>query len=154
MPAVLRYATAALYTLLALTMTACQRDALPEPAYGISRCARCDAVIADAGFAAQFRRADGLVQSFDDPACLFAALRAEPSLPPDIRFRDHNNARWVGPADVWFARTAATAAHGSGWAAYASFSAAQEAVTAGGSGEILPFDRAKDQLGREPGNAP
>jgi len=47
-------------------------------------------------------------------------------------------------------RTPATAAHGSGWAAYPSFAAAQEAVTVAGSGEILSFEQAKDTLRRVP----
>jgi hypothetical protein len=140
----------ALLGFAALTVGACRQapTGLPAPAYGTATCATCGAVIGEARFAAQFQAADGAVRSFDDPACLFEAMRAESAAPRAIRFRDHERDAWIEPHAVWFARTPATAAHGSGWAAYASFGAAQEAVTAAGSGDILSFDQASAQLRR------
>jgi hypothetical protein len=108
-------------------------------------------VIEVPSFAAQYRLPDGVVKSFDDPACLIGALRAEPAEPALIRFHDHDRDAWLAPGATWFARTAVTAPHGSGWAAYASFAAAQDAVATAGSGEILPFDQAKDRLSRAGG---
>jgi hypothetical protein len=90
------------------------------------------------------------VRSFDDPACLFDALRAEAAAPTAIRFRAHDGSGWLAGAGAWFARSPATAAHGSGWAAYPSFAAAQDAVASGGSGEILSFDQARNTLRRTP----
>jgi len=139
-----------LFVAVALALAACQRDGaeLSAPAYGVATCAACAAVVDDPRFAAQYRLADGAVKSFDDPACLFDALRAE-SRPPDaVRFHAFDGEAWIGASEAWFARTPATASHGSGWAAYPSFAAAQEAVTAGGGGEIVSFEQAKTRLRR------
>jgi len=142
----------ALVALALSALAACERGGadLPSPTYGTAMCSVCGGVIGDEHFAAQYRLADGTVRSFDDPACLFESLRAEPSAPTVVRFLDHQRDTWIGPRDVWFARTPATASHGSGWASYPSFGAAQEAVTAAGSGEVLSFEQAKEQLRRKP----
>ena len=137
---------------LALALAACQRGGgdMRGPIYRTTTCAACGSVISDPPFAAQYRLpdAEGTVKSFDDPACLFDALRGEPAAPTVVRFRAHDNSGWLTGKDTWFARTPETAQHGSGWAAYPSFAAAQEAVTAAGSGEILSFDQAKGALRR------
>jgi len=152
MPAMRTIVRCAALALVALTLAACQRNSpapdMPAPAFGTDKCAACGAVIEVPGFAAQYRLSGGAVRSFDDPACLFDALRSEAAAPPVIRFHDHDRDAWLVPTDAWFARTAVTAPHGSGWAAYASFAAAQDAVATAGSGEILPFDQAKDRLSR------
>jgi len=134
----------------ALALAACQREGgdLPAPAFGTATCAACGSVIDDPRFAAQYRLAEGTVKSFDDPACLFDALRSEARAPDAVRFHTYTADSWVGPSEVWFARTPSTTAHGSGWAAYPSFAAAQEAVTAAGSGEIASFEQAKTRLRR------
>jgi len=76
---------------IVVALSACQRGSgdMAEPAYGSANCAACGAAIKDARFAAQYRAADaaGAVKSFDDPACLLAALRAEQAAPTAIRFR-------------------------------------------------------------------
>jgi hypothetical protein len=137
---------------LVLALAGCQRGSgdLPEPAYGAATGAACGTSIDDQRFAAQYRLADGTVKSFDDPACLFDALRAEAGAPSAIRFRAHDGSGWLAGAGAWLARSPSTAAHGSGWAAYPSFAAAQEAVASGGSGEILSFDQARTTLRRAP----
>lgn len=139
---------------LAIALSACQRGGgdMRDPAYGSATCAACGGGINAARFAAQYRLPDavGTVKSFDDPACLFEALRSEPTAPTVIRFRAYDDTGWLAAADMWFARTPATAAHGSGWAAYPSFAAAQEAVTVAGSGEILSFEQAKSAVHRTP----
>lgn len=136
--------------LLALTLLGCRNQGadIAAPAYGEARCATCRGVITDAHFAAQYRLPDGSVQSFDDPACLFEALRGGGAAPNLIRFHDHGTDSWIDGPTAWFARTPATTAHGSGWAAYPSFAAAQDAVTAAGSGEILSFEQARATLRR------
>lgn len=141
----------ALVALAVGALAACERGGadLPVPTYGTATCSTCGGVIGDEHFAAQYRLADGTMRSFDDPACLFESLRAEPSAPTVVRFLDYQRDVWIAPSAVWFARTPATASHGSGWAAYSSFGAAQEAVTAAGSGEVLSFDQAKEQLRRK-----
>jgi hypothetical protein len=137
--------------LIALGGAACRGggDDVSPPAYGTATCAACGAVIGDPAFAAQYRLADGAVKSFDDPGCLFDALRAEAHAPALIRFRDHGGDAWLVAPDVWFARTPSTAPHGSGWAVYPSFAAAQDAVAAAGSGEILSFAQARATLRRK-----
>lgn len=136
---------------LGLALAACQRaaDPLPEPAFGSAPCATCQATIAAPRFAAQLQRADGTVLSFDDPACLFVALRAEAAPPLAVRFHDTTADGWIAAEQAWFARVPGQATpHGDGWAAYASFAAAQDAVAGGGSGEILPFAQARERVGR------
>ena len=137
--------------LIVLTVLGCQRGGgdVAAPAYGEAKCAACGAVIDEPRFTAQYRLADGTVKSFDDPACLFDALRTESGAPQLIRFRDSSSDTWLDSA-AWFARTAATAPHGSGWAAYPSFAAAQDAVTTAGDGEILSFDQATATVRRSP----
>jgi hypothetical protein len=136
---------------LAIALAGCQRDAgpLPTPDYGSAACATCQATITAPRFAAQLQRADGTVLSFDDPACLFVALRSEAAAPRHIRFHDAGADGWIDADAAWFARVPGQATpHAGGWVAYASFAAAQDAVAAGGSGEILPFAQARERIGR------
>jgi hypothetical protein len=137
---------------LLLALVGCQRGGsdMPEPAYGSAKCSACGALIDDPHFAAQYRVADRTVKSFDDPACLFDGLRAESVAPSAIRFRAHDGSGWLAGDGAWFARSPSTTAHGSGWAAYPSFAAAQDAVASAGSGEILSFDQAKSTVRRAP----
>jgi hypothetical protein len=139
-------------SLVLLAIPGCQRgdSEMPDPVDGSTTCAACGALIDDPHFAAQYRLADGTVTSFDDPACLFDALRGESTSPTTLRFRAHHDSGWLAAQGAWFARSPSTAAHGSGWAAYPSFAAAQDAVASGGSGEILSFDQAKSTLRRAP----
>lgn len=137
---------------LLLALVGCQHGSsdMAEPAYGSAKCAACGALIDDPHFAAQYRLADGTVKSFDDPACLFDALRTESAAPSAIRFYAHDGSDWLAAQGAWFARAPSTAAHGSGWATHPSFASAQDAVASGGSGEILSFDQAKSTLRRAP----
>ena len=139
-----------LLALLALTALSCRNPGadIAAPVYGVATCAACRNVIADAHFAAQLRLPDGTVQSFDDPACLFETLRGGGAAPTLMRFHAHDADAWIDGPTAWFARTPASAAHGSGWAAHASFAAAQDAVTAAGSGEILSFEQARSTVRR------
>lgn len=122
--------------------------AMPEPDYGRTACEACKAPIEDPRFAAQYQLADGTVKSFDDPICLFTALRADGAAPTAVRFRARDGERWLSGTEVWLAHTPSTESpHDSGWAAYPNFGAAQDAVTAAGSGEILQFDAARAKLG-------
>ena len=137
-------------TLLLLVLLGCQRggDALPAPAWGSATCTGCAAVIAGHRHAAQLQRADGAVQSFDDPACLFRVLAADGQTPRAIRFHGPGADEWIEASAVWFAKVPGqTTPHGDGWAAFPSFAAAQDAVAAAGSGEILPFDQARQRIG-------
>lgn len=136
---------------LVLLLVACTRaapDTVPPPAYGSATCATCQRVIAAPRHAAQLVRADGSVLVFDAPVCLFRALRAEATAPRLIRFHGPGD-EWIAAPDAWFAALpAADTPHGTGWAAFPSFGAAQEAVTQAGSGEILAFAQARERLGQ------
>lgn len=140
-----------LLLVLALLLAGCSRggDPLPEPAFGTAPCAGCGAVIAAPRFAAQYQRADGTVQSFDDPGCLFRALRAESEAPRAIRFHGAGEGEWIEASAAWFATVPGqTTPHGDNWAAYPSFAAAQDAVAQAGGGEILPFDQVRLRAGQ------
>ncbi len=136
---------------LALLVVGCSRpagDDFAAPAYGSATCASCQAVIAAPRHAAQLRRGDGTVLSFDAPVCLFRALRAEPAAPRDIRFHGDGDT-WIVADDAWFASLPGAATpHGAGWVAFPSFAAAQDAVARAGSGEILAFEQARERLAR------
>lgn len=136
---------------LASLLLGCSRgvESLPEPAWGSATCAGCATVIADQRHAAQWQAADGSVQSFDDPSCLFRALAATPQVPRAIRFHGPGADEWIAASAAWFALVPGQATpHGEGWAAFGDFAAAQDAVARAGSGEILPFDQARQRLGR------
>ena len=141
-----RLAPLLLALLLGCTRTA--SDDIPPPAYGSATCATCQAVIAAPRHAAQLVRADGTVRSFDAPVCLFRALRTEAAAPRAIRFHGPGE-QWIAANDAWFAALPSeTTPHGSGWSAFPSFGAAQDAVAQAGSGEILAFDQARQRLGQ------
>lgn len=129
-------------------LSACTRGAEePKPNVGGAACASCGRPIADERFAAQYRLDDGTVKSFDDPACLFRALREESSEPAVIRFRAYTVDQWLPAEQTWFAHASSIRSpHGDGWAAFASFGDAQDAVAAAGNGEILSFAQARQRL--------
>lgn len=137
--------------LLFLLLVGCSRggEALPEPTWGSAICAGCGAVIGAPRHAAQLQRADGAVQSFDDPGCLFRALAAAQQAPRAIRFHGPGADEWIDSSAAWFAKLPGHhTPHGDGWSAFASFAAAQDAVAQAGSGEILPFAEARQRLRR------
>jgi hypothetical protein len=116
-------------------------------AYGEATCARCGAVIRDAAFAAQSRFSGGRVKLFDDPGCLLLSLGEEAEAPRHVFFRHHAADRWIAGADAWFVKTPKTESpQKHGWAAFASFAEAQDEVTGGGGGEILPYEQLRQRL--------
>jgi hypothetical protein len=129
----------------------CQRGITPEIEWGVTKCHRCNTAIADRTWAAADRAA-GAIRVYDDPGCLFSTRRQEDSSSLDAVFADHlGGERWLAAADVWLAKTTASQSpQGYGWAAYADFAAAQDAVTRGGSGRILRFAEALRALPSEP----
>jgi hypothetical protein len=135
---------------LALALLSACRGESPkiEPiAYGEATCTRCQSVIRAPAFAAQSRYAGGRVKLFDDPGCLILSLGEEPEAPRHVFFHHHAAEKWIQGADVWFAKTEQTQSpQKHGWAAFASFGEAQDAVTSAGGGEILPFDQLKQRL--------
>ena len=92
--------------LVTLTVLGCHREGadMAAPAYGTASCAACGGVIDQAGFAAQYRLANGTVKSFDDPACLFEALRRTGDTPTLVRFHDYTADSWIDAGTAWFAR--------------------------------------------------
>lgn len=130
-----------------LLAAACQSGAQPAAvAYGEQRCDQCGEVIADRRFAAQFRGGDGAARAFDDPGCLFAALRDAPAAAA-VFFHDHDGESWISADDVYLVHLAGGASpRGSGWAAVADFTAAQDAVTGGRASEVLRFAEAREKL--------
>ncbi len=139
--------------LTVVALAACNRDTTVStaPTADGALCAACNGAINDERFAGQYRLSDGTVKSFDDPVCLFRSLRDEYGEPLVIRFRDYGSDRWLPADQTWFARTDGTKSpKGAGWAAYASFAAAQDAVTSAGSGEILSYEQAAKKIGATP----
>lgn len=138
-------------TLLSLA-TGCEggSSAAPsDPQYGVDTCARCQSPIKDPRFAAQYQLPDATVKLFDDPGCLVLALASEATPAAQIYFHDHDGDRWLAASDASLAHTPRTQSpRGYGWAAYASFGAAQEAVTSAGGGELLGWDQARDRIAR------
>jgi hypothetical protein len=132
--------------------TACQNAPAPKPvdiAYGEDICGTCDDVIKDRRFAAEYFMAGNIVKKFDDPGCLFRALRNEPDPPTAAYFQHVDKEKWVNDKDVWLATTPLIHSTKSfNWAAYGSFAEAQEAVAGAGGGQILPFSQAKERVAR------
>lgn len=115
--------------------------------YGHQLCSKCGNTIDEARFAAQYELPNGQVKVFDDPGCLFRAFSKERVAPSSVHFRDHGSDGWLPADKAWFAWTPQTRSpRGYGWAAYASFGDAQNAVTSAGGGEILHFEQAKERV--------
>lgn len=131
---------------------ACQSRPSAEPvpiAFGEDVCSTCDHVISDRRFAAQYILPGGLVKKFDDPGCLFRILRNEPGQPAAVYFQHFLSERWLSSKEAWFATAQGVKSpQGYGWAAYASFAEAQDAVTSSGGGQILPFEPARERIAR------
>lgn len=142
-------------TILALLvlLAACQSggpESVPQPRYGTDTCATCGSTIANASFAAAYRVAPGTEKLFDDPGCLFRALRAERAGVTGLFFHEHEGSRWLTADEVYFAKIpGAGSPQGYGWAAYGSFGDAQTAVTSAGAGELLSFAQAKERIGAD-----
>jgi len=130
-----------------LAAVACQGGEQAQPiVYGEQRCDQCGQVIADRRFAAQFRGGDGAWHAFDDPGCLFAALHETPAASAFF-FHDHDGEGWISSEDLYLVRIpGGQSPRGHGWFALANFSAAQDAVTSAGSGEVLRFADAREKL--------
>jgi len=129
---------------------ACTADPTSIPAtiqYGKDKCNRCGHVIQDSRFAAQYSLSDGTVKKFDDPGCLVLSLTAETASPSHVRLHAYKGDQWLDASGAWLARTPAIVSpRGYGWAAYATFGAAQEAVTDAGDGELLRFNDARKKI--------
>lgn len=133
-------------------IAACDRSKIePQIEWGVSTCHRCNSVISSPIWAAADRR-QGTVRLYDDPGCLFATLRAEGSTSTDAVFHDHlASGQWLNAADAWFATSnLSKSPQGFGWAAYPSFAAAQDAVTAAGTGRIVRYAEALQSVAADP----
>lgn len=134
-------------------LAACQgggSESFPQPRYGEDACAECGSTIRDPNFAAAYRAAPDRQKLFDDPGCLFRALRADSGHVTGLFFHEYEGTRWIGPDEVFFAKTPKTESpQGYGWAAYGSFGDAQTAVTSAGAGKLLTFAQAKDAIAAE-----
>ncbi len=117
--------------------------------YGEDVCAECQGTIRDRRFAAEYTLPGEIVRKFDDPGCLVRGLRGEPVTPKAVHFQDFRTDRWLTAKEAWFAPAPkGETPRGYGWAVYGSFGDAQDAVTTGGGGQILPFDQAKERIAR------
>jgi hypothetical protein len=138
----------------AAVSASCQTRAPSQPvaiAYGEDVCAACDQVIKERRHAAEYLLSGAVVKKFDDPGCLFDSLRGEGAAPAAVYFQHHNQDRWVPDSEAWFATTPQTQTpRGYNWGTYGSFGEAQDAVTGGGGGRILPFDQAKARITKQP----
>lgn len=89
-----------LVLLASLALAACGPPEGPQPiAWDREPCAHCRMLISDRAFAAQLHRADGAVESFDDPGCLFAHLEADASRVHALWFHHLREERWL-PGDA------------------------------------------------------
>jgi hypothetical protein len=99
----------ALFAVLASALHACGLPEGPQPiAWDREPCAHCRMLISDPAFAAQLHHADGVVESFDDPGCLFARIAARR---PDVHalwFHHLREDRWLPGDGVAFVRVAPT----------------------------------------------
>jgi copper chaperone NosL len=99
----------ALAVLAALALGACGPPEGPQPiAWDREPCAHCRMLISNPAFAAQLHRAEGGVESFDDPGCLFARLEAQPARVHALWFHHLREDRWLSADGVAFLRTAQT----------------------------------------------
>jgi|MudIll2142460700_1097286.scaffolds.fasta_scaffold202867_2 hypothetical protein len=144
--------TACLVSALAiLTAAGCEPPPIQPTTikYDEDVCAECQEAIRDRRFAAQYALPGGMVKKFDDPGCLVRAFRSEPVAPKAAHFQDFLKDRWLHDKEAWFAPAPkGESPHGYGWAVYGSFGDAQDAVTTGAGGQILPFEQAKDRIAR------
>ncbi len=141
-----------LVVVAAALLTGCNRGAAePEVVVGVSTCHRCRSIIKDLRWAAA-DSADTGTRLYDDPGCLLATRRDEGSGASGVVFQDRTTSRgWISASEVWLARSAAFhSPQGSGWAAFPTFAAAQDAITAAGSGEIVRFGEAISASGPTP----
>lgn len=101
-----RRATRALGALLvALSLAGCGPPEGPQPiVWDREPCAHCRMLISDPAFAAQLHRADGEVESFDDPGCLFARLEAQRPEVHALWFHHLREDRWIRGDAVGFER--------------------------------------------------
>jgi len=140
--------------LILLGAAACQDRGVepPQVELGVTRCQRCQRVINDLRWAAADRDDAGMNRVFDDPGCLFALRRERGGSEESSIFHDHaSSGTWLRGADTWFAAPLqGISPAGFGWAAYASFGEAQDAVTAAGGGRILRYEQAASVIGGEP----
>ena len=122
---------------LLMTIAACQGKDAPQLTLGSSACHTCQSLIRHLQWAARDRGSSGEIRLYDDPGCLLSNLKSESSKGTAVVFQDHDGGgAWIKAADVWLAKTGEASPQGYGWAAYKSFAAAQDAVTAAGKGEI------------------
>jgi len=90
---------------LAAALGACGPPDGPQPiAWNREPCAHCRMLIGDPAFAAQLHLADGAVESFDDPGCLFARLEARPARVHALWFHHVREDRWLPAEAVAFVR--------------------------------------------------
>jgi hypothetical protein len=131
---------------------ACQEAPVTRPveiAYGEDICGTCDEVIKDRRFAGEYVVAGNVVKKFDDPGCLFRALRNEPAPPSAAFFQHVDKEEWIADKQVWLATTPhIKSTRGYNWAAYATFAEAQDAVASAGGGQILPYAQAQERIAR------
>lgn len=95
--------------MLAIALAACGPPDGPQPiAFDREPCAHCRMLISDPAFAAQLQMADGAVESFDDPGCLFARLEASRPRVHALWFHHLHEERWLPGDGVAFVRTSPT----------------------------------------------
>jgi copper chaperone NosL len=123
---------------LAVALLACGPPEGPQPiVWDREPCAHCRMLISDPAFAAQLHLADGTVESFDDPGCLFARLEAQRPRVHALWFHHVREDRWLRGDAVAFERVAPTpmdfglGAVDAGAAAALSLEAAQAHVRTG-----------------------
>ena len=90
---------------LAVLLAACGPPEGPQPiVWDREPCAHCRMLIGDPAFAAQLHTADGEVESFDDPGCLFARIAAREPAVHALWFHHVSEPQWLPAERVAFAR--------------------------------------------------
>ena len=93
----------------AAALLACGPPEGPQPiAWDREPCAHCRMLISDPHFAAQLHTADGTVESFDDPGCLFARVAARRPAVRALWFHHVRDDRWLSGDAVAFERVSPT----------------------------------------------
>ena len=90
---------------LAAALAACGPPDGPQPiVWDREPCAHCRMLISDPAFAAQLQTVDGVVESFDDPGCLFARVAARQPELHALWFHHVREERWIRGDAVAFER--------------------------------------------------
>ncbi|MBI3553408.1 MAG: nitrous oxide reductase accessory protein NosL [Elusimicrobia bacterium] len=115
--------------LLLAVVAGCARDSggIPVIKWGRDACARCGMILGEERFASGYVAADGSTVAYDDIGEFLAASAENPSLAAKVYVQDASGRGWMPASQAVFVKISGLATPmGSGWAAFASQSEADE----------------------------